>query len=124
MSLPHTTIIIFRILFIASLLLITYLATTEMEHPVMTSINDKAGHILAFICLAFLVDFSFPDSRFDFLKILPLLAYGLLIEVIQYFLPHRMFSVLDILADSGGVMIYALFIPVMKRVPLLKLRWA
>ena len=73
MSLPRITIIIFRIILIVSLLLITYLATTELEHPVMTSMNDKIGHVLAFTCLTFLVDFSFPASRFDLLKILPLL---------------------------------------------------
>ena len=123
MSLSHSTIIVFRITLIVSLLLITNLATTELEHPLMTSVNDKLGHFLAFLYLAILVDFSFPASRFGLLKVLPLLAYGLFIEVIQYFLPHRMFSFLDILADGGGVLIYALLIPVLMHVPLLKFRW-
>jgi VanZ family protein len=123
MSLSRTSIIIFRIMFIVSLLLIAYLTTTELEHPVMTSVNDKLGHVPAFIYLAFLVDYSFPASRFGLLKILPLLAYGLFIEVIQHYLPHRMFSFLDMLADGVGVVIYALFIPLLMHIPLLKHRW-
>jgi VanZ family protein len=123
MSLSRTAVIIFRVMLIVSLLLITYFLTTELKHPIMTSVNDKLGHILAFIYLAFLVDYSFPASRFGLLKILPLLAYGLFIEVVQHYLPHRMFSILDILADSAGIVIYILFVPVLKHVPILKLRW-
>jgi len=90
----------------------------------MTSVNDKLGHVLAFIMLAFLMDFSFPVSSFNLSKIVPLLGYGLLIEVIQYFLPHRMFSFLDMFADGGGLVIYAMFIPMLKHVPILRLRWS
>jgi VanZ family protein len=90
----------------------------------MTSVNDKIGHILAFVILAFLLDFSFPASNFNLSKILPLLAYGMLIEITQYFLPHRMFSLLDMLADGGGLVIYALLIPILRHVPILKLRWS
>jgi len=124
MSLSRTTIIIFRIILIVSFLLITYLVTTELKHPTLTSVNDKLGHVLAFIYLAFLVDYSFPASRFGLIKILPLLAYGLFIEIIQHYLPHRMFSYLDMLADGTGVAIYAMFLPLLKHVQLLKLRWA
>lgn len=124
MSLSRTSIIRFRIMLVMSSLLIIYLATTELEHPVMTSVNDKLGHILAFLYLAILVDFSFPASSFNLPKILALLAYGVLIEVIQYYLPHRTFSLLDILADGGGLMIYAFFIPMLKHVPILGLRWS
>ena len=124
MSLSRSAIISFRITLIVSLLLITYLLTMELKHPIMMSMNDKLGHALAFIYLAFLVDYSFPASRFGLLKVLPLLAYGLFIEVIQHYLPHRMFSFLDMLADSVGVAIYAMFLPLLKRVPLLRLRWA
>lgn len=124
MNLSRTSIIVFRIILVLSLLLITYLVTTELKHPIMTSVNDKLGHILAFVILAFLLDFSFPTSGFDLAKIISLLAYGMLIEVIQYFLPHRMFSLLDILADGGGLIIYVLLIPILRHVPFLRLRWS
>jgi VanZ family protein len=124
MNLSHTSIIFFRVMLVISLLLIIYLATAELEHPVMTSVNDKFGHILAFVMLAFLLDFSFPASSYNLSKILPLLAYGILIEIIQYLLPHRMFSLLDMLADGGGLVIYAMFIPMLKHIPILRLRWS
>ena len=123
MRLSRTTIIIFRILLVVSLLLFTYLATIELELPVMTSIDDKFGHVLVFLYLAFLIDYSFPASRFNLLKIVPLLLYGVVIEVIQYFIPHRMFSLLDLLADGIGIVIYALLFQILRDVPLFKLRW-
>lgn len=123
MSLSRATIIGFRLMLIVSMLLITFLTTMKLPHPVMTVINDKLGHILAFFCLAFVLDFSFPESSFDLLKILPLLAYGLIIEVVQYHLPYRTFSLLDLLADSGGIVIYVFIIPLLRQVPVLKLRW-
>jgi len=123
MRLSRTIIIIFRITLVVSLLLITFLATMELELPEMTSIDDKLGHVLAFLYLAFLVDYSFPTSRFNLLKILPLLLYGIVIELIQYYIPHRMFSLLDFLADGVGVVIYALLFQILIHVPLFKLRW-
>lgn len=116
-------IIIFRIWLLGSLLGIMVLSTAELTHPVLTSMNDKLGHVLAFVYLAFLVDFSFSESRFNVYKVFLLLAYGLLIESVQYFLPHRMFSLLDLLADGGGIALYALLIPIFRHIPLVKLRW-
>ena len=118
-----TAIVILRITLAGSLLGIIALATAELTHPLLTSVNDKLSHIVAFVYLAYLLDFSFPDSRFDMLKVFLLLVYGLLIEVIQYFLPYRTFSFLDLLADGVGVALYVLIIPVLKYIPFIKLRW-
>ena len=116
-------IVAFRGLLILSLLLILLLSTIELENPILTSVNDKLGHVMAFAYLAFLLDFALPDSNFNLLKITPLLGYGLIIEFVQYFLPYRTFSILDMLADGVGIMIYLLIIPLLKYVPFLKLRW-
>ena len=35
-----------------------------------------------------------------------LLAFGLFIEVVQYFLPYRQFSLLDLAADGIGIWLY------------------
>jgi VanZ family protein len=123
MNLSRVTIIGFRLIFVVSLLLITVLTTMKLPHSVMTAVNDKLGHFLAFFYLAFVLDFSFPKSSFNLLKILPLLVYGLIIEIVQYHLPYRTFSLLDLLADGGGIVIYVLIIPLLRHVPVLKLRW-
>ena len=86
-------------------------------------INDKANHFLAFGALALLGDFSFPVTRFALKKFLWLLSYGVLIECIQYFLPYREASLLDVMADATGLAIYWLFNRILRFIPLLGQRW-
>lgn len=124
MNMLLAMIYVFRLLLISSLLLILWLATMELIHPLMSGVNDKLGHVLAFAYLAFVLDFSFPKTRFDLTKIISLLTYGLLLETIQYFLPYRTFSLLDMVADVLGIVIYLLMRPLLRRVPILRLRWA
>ena len=107
-----------------SLVVITYLATAELGYTVFPFNYDKINHLATFLVLALLVDFSFPNSRFNSVKIFLLLGYGLSIEIIQHFLPHRMFSMLDIVADSFGLLAYGLLIPFIKRLPAFSDRWA
>lgn len=121
LSLKH--IIYFRILLCITLVAVTYLATTELEFTAVSSSYDKLNHFAAFLVLALLLDFSFPNSRFNTDKILPLIAYGVGIEVIQHYLPHRMFSFFDVGADILGLVGYGLLIPFIKRLPVLEDRW-
>lgn len=123
MNMLPGTINVFRLLLISSLLLIIWFATMELAHPLMSGINDKLGHVLAFVYLAFVLDFSFPQTQFDLTKIVSLLAYGLLLETIQYFLPYRTFSLLDMLADGVGIATYFLMSPLLRYVPILRHRW-
>jgi len=106
-----------------ALIAITHLAFTPQQYPVLKDISDKANHIFAFCVLALLVDFSFPKGRLGFSKVIALLSYGLLIEVIQHFLPHRTSSVLDLLADGVGIASYRFSLPFLKHVPLFRRRW-
>jgi VanZ family protein len=85
---------------------------------------DKINHFAAFFVLALLVDFSFPNFRFNTVKIVSLIAYGFLLEIIQNFLPYRMFSLFDISADIFGLLGYGLLIPFIKRLPAFSDRWA
>lgn len=97
---------LFRLLLVVSLITITFLATTGQAIPILDSVWDKAKHFVAFLVLAGLSDFSFPERRFDFFNLLLLVAYGLLIEVIQWYLPYRYFSLLDLVADALGGFCY------------------
>ncbi len=123
MNLPKYTIVACRFLLITAGLVILYLATTSRIIPVVEDINDKAEHGFAFYALALLADFSFPQKGFGRAKVLSLLSYGLAIEIIQYFLPYRSFSLLDLSADAVGLVIYGVSLPLLKRMPLLKKRW-
>ncbi len=103
--------------------MVTYLATTSMELTVVTSTYDKMNHFIAFVVLAMLLDFSFPNSGFNAIKITLLIFYGLSLEIIQHFLPYRMFSLFDVVADIVGLASYGLLIPLVKHMPILRLRW-
>ena len=120
----RTHIIAFRVVLTVALLAITHLAFTPQQYPVLKDISDKANHIFAFYVLALLVDFSFPKDRLGFSKVFALLSYGLLIEVIQYFLPNRTSSLLDLLADGVGIASYRFSLPVLRHVPLFRRRWS
>lgn len=110
---------IFRTILTVTLVAVTWLATTPVDVPVVPGISDKINHLAAFAVLAFLADFSFPGSGFNLKKLLSLITYGILIEVIQYFLPSRCFSLLDIVADVLGLLLYITIYPLFSRVPYL-----
>lgn len=114
---------VLRIALAIAVLAILHLATTQRSYPVVEDLNDKVSHVLAFAALALLADFSFPARRFGAGKVVALLAFGLLIEVVQYFLPYRQSSVFDWLADAVGIAAYALCIPLLRRLPVLRQRW-
>lgn len=119
----RTQTIIFRVVLFIALGAITFLATTRQDYSLAREISDKANHILAFYVLTFLVDFSFPERELGLPKILLVFMYGLLIEIIQGFLPDRTPSLLDLFADAAGIAMYKLSLPLMKQLPFLNLRW-
>ena len=120
MATPRITLITFRVALAVTLIITMYLATTQQAPSVIDDLNDKASHVLAFYVLAFLADYSAPKLRFNLSKGLAILSYGLLIEVIQYFLPYREFSLLDLAADGVGVAAYAISQPVLGRLYILR----
>ena len=115
MTPPQTTLIAFRVALAVTLVMTMYLATAQQEPSVIDNLNDKVNHVLAFYVLAFLADYSAPKLRFNLSKGLTILGYGLLIEVIQYFLPYRQFSLLDLAADGIGIAAYAFSQPIVSR---------
>ena len=124
MKLSHKHMIIYRLLLSISLVVITYLATTALEFTVVSSSYDKFNHFVAFFVLALLLDFSFPNFNFNMLKIILLITYGFSLEIIQHFLPHRMFSLFDVVADIVGLASYGVLIPLIKNIPILEQRWS
>jgi VanZ family protein len=109
-----------RTLLVIALLVISYLAFTPQNTPVVTEINDKVSHIIAFFVLSFLVDFSWPRYNWNPVKYIPLFGYGLLIEVVQASIPNRIFSGLDLLADALGMIAYPLLLPLLMQIPQIK----
>jgi len=98
--------IFFKIFLVICVAAICILAFSPLEESVGSYSYDKANHLLAFGVLAFLMDYSFPESKHFKVKMLALLVFASFIEVVQYFLPYRTFSIIDIAADILGVMFY------------------
>ena len=96
-----------RILLSLAMLLTLYEAT--IQHPISPpkmDNGDKLMHTLAFFSLTILADMSFPPVRLMLQKIVALLAFGLLIEWIQSFLPWRSADLFDFIADCIGIACY------------------
>lgn len=72
---------------------------------------DKANHALAYFFLAWLGDRSFslpPSNRLYMALFLGLFAYGVLIEGLQSQIPSRQASLLDMVANGTGLMLYGI----------------
>lgn len=65
---------------------------------------DKVGHFIAFFVLALCVDFATDLKKA--ISVFALVTYGILVEVIQGYIPGREASIADIVADSAGVIAY------------------
>lgn len=86
---------------------ILFLATTSTTIPIVSGSYDKANHIFAFLTLSFLTDMSVGKIKKRIVLITGvLLLYGLIIELIQWQLPHRFFSIADIAADALAILSY------------------
>ena len=67
---------------------------------------DKLNHLAAFFVLALLTEYAFPSATVSALKLAPLLGFGLLIEVLQYWVGYRYFEWLDVAADAAGIVLF------------------
>ena len=96
--------IISKYSFFISLVAIEYLATTTTEIEVVQNSWDKANHFVAFMVLFVLLSFGYKHLNLA-KRIMLLLVFAVQIEIVQYFIPCRSFSLLDIFADMVGVSI-------------------
>ena len=95
-----------RILLGVDLLAISALAFMPGPEVPVTTHWDKGDHTLAFFSLSLLARFAWPRAPFWRIA-LALVGYGVLIEIVQSFLPTRDAEALDVLADSTGIVVFA-----------------
>ena len=103
------TIRLSRVLFVLTLLLVTYLALSSIPEQVTEHffLNDKLNHILALATLSFLWDYASFHSKINILvKVAPLLLIALILEVLQLATTTRVFELTDIVAGAFGIGIY------------------
>jgi VanZ family protein len=81
-----------------------WLAFTPSPVPEIDTGWDKLNHWLAFASMAFSACFAFALARHRLLKVmLALLAFGVVIELVQSQIPGRDADALDVLADAIGI---------------------
>lgn len=97
-----------RTSFFSAILLISYLAFSSDPPDLTMSMSDKFNHALAFFVLAMVLDQAYAQLKMMWGVALPLIVYGLFIEIVQGQLGYREMSLLDVGADSIGIALYAI----------------
>ena len=93
-----------QLLLCALIAMVSYLAVTPSPPPPANLGWDKLNHMLAFSALTFTGCLGFPGTRRLLWGVLPgMLALGVLIEVVQYFVPGRSCEWQDLGADALGI---------------------
>jgi VanZ family protein len=102
------SIIVLRCLFITALGATLTASVIRVDGPLPCGFNDKFWHGFTYFVLSLLADRSFPASPFNAMKFVPVFLFGTFIEFVQYLIPWRSFSVLDMLANASGILMYGI----------------
>lgn len=94
-----------RVSLYAAILFTFYKATVPCIVEPQLPFRDKILHAFAFFVLYFLADLAYPSGRHLVRKVLWLFGYGVFIEMVQFFLPWRSTEMMDIVADSAGIVL-------------------
>jgi len=100
----------FKILFFLTAMFVLYKALTpdSGSHLLNFDHADKFLHASAFFVLSFLLNRASSSIAKRFRNMLSLLAFGILIEILQSFTGYREVSVADVLADLVGILLFQL----------------
>jgi VanZ family protein len=85
---------------------ISYLSLTpKIEFPLDFEKSDLVYHVIAYLWLSVLPFFSFQREKTAFISALLMFPLGIGLEIAQTVIPGRVFSLMDIGADSVGVIL-------------------
>ena len=99
----------FRITLGTSILFISFLSFQDIEVQSIANLSDKFLHFSCFLYLTIMSWLSRIFYKELWLYVI-VLAYGILIEIVQIYIPYRSFEFLDIFADFLGVLAGSFFI--------------
>ncbi len=98
--------------------LFVVMVTVLMLYPVMpndyisslypVNFNDKVEHGIVFFILAFLLNRTSDQHKKRLRNVIVLSLFGIMIELIQYYIPHRSTSISDALANIAGILVFQL----------------
>jgi len=105
----------FRGVLVLTMLSVFFLTLMKPSNLPHLEINDKLAHVMAFLVLIFLADYSYTASASKISKSFWLLLFGLLIEIAQYYTKWRTADWLDLVADFVGIILYWPLTPWIKK---------
>lgn len=101
--------------FLLLLIVFVYLGLTPSPENSVPMFNDKLMHSSGYFIAGISISFAFP--RWSFLQRAAfLIIYSCAIEVGQHFMPPRTFDVLDICANSTGVLLGLGFVILLSKI--------
>jgi len=104
----NTQLFSFIMLFLwgLSICMICYLSIVpRVEFPISFKWADVVYHFCAYLWLSFLPFISFRSSQVAWISALLMIPLGIGLEFGQYFVPARVFSIMDMSANSCGALV-------------------
>jgi len=99
------TIWLNKIIFYTAVVAGCVIAFSPAEAGLQPQLNDKFLHTTGFLIMGLLAHLAHPYSKQHYL-IFGLALLGLVIEIVQAYLPYREFSLWDWCADIFGALLY------------------
>lgn len=98
----------FKVIFFITVIFILYkaLIPPSEEHFLNFHNSDKLLHASAFFVLSFLLNRASSSITKRLRNMLSLLAFGILIEILQSFTVYREVSFWDVIADLVGILLF------------------
>ena len=82
---------------------VVYLSVAPALPKIDLEGSDKAGHLFAYMLLAFWFCLFYPDSRTRFFYMAGFVSMGIALEFVQLALGYRSFELADMAANTLGV---------------------
>lgn len=92
-----------KVQFYLLLVIYTWLAVVNMDDTYISSFSDLFTHFSAYIVLMNSCLIAYGTKPGKVIMFILLFLYSLIIEIVQYFIPYRDFSLLDLLANGLGL---------------------
>jgi VanZ family protein len=95
--------------FVLLVLIVAYLSLQPKDGPIKIEVNDKIGHFMAYFALMMNGELIFQNKYYTAAGVL---LFSLLLETLQNYIPGRVFSHLDLLANGSGALFGILFLSI------------
>ena len=97
--------LLFKLQFVVMIGLYSYMGTADVSGTAVENFNDLLLHSMGYFVAIFSGFLAFHSLKRFFWVVVGLWLFSLFIEIVQYHLPWRSFSLLDLVANSLGLLV-------------------